>query len=243
MLAVEQPPPLIGQQALSHEFRSMNNPLPLLTICLLTRFGPEHAAPAIDQLLTQANAALRNGHGLRFPSALERYRQRAGCRNRKTGARLGRREPLEQRGRHARVARRLQRSPAQSHRVFTRLGRMSACMPNTRRLTRLRSTPEQRQAHKNAMRNFVLGGAELAGRSRAFCRHSGAPGRAGPEVQRERAGRDRMPSLLRRRFRARLGSRTMSSTLPWPPPGQKARKGFQAHPENAVLPAGDAVCP
>jgi oligopeptidase A len=39
----------------------------------------------------------------------------------------------------------------------------SACLPNTRPSTRHSLNAEQRQAHRNALRNFVLGGAELQG--------------------------------------------------------------------------------
>jgi oligopeptidase A len=43
----------------------------------------------------------------------------------------------------------------------------SACTPSTRPLIPVDSlNPEQRQAHKNALRNFVLGGADLQGAAR-----------------------------------------------------------------------------
>lgn len=43
---------------------------------------------------------------------------------------------------------------------------------------------EQKQALKNALRGFVLSGAELQGAAKErFCPDSGAPGRADTEIQ------------------------------------------------------------
>ena len=140
-----------------------------------------------------------------FPSRLERHRQGAGHRHRRAQPRLGR-------GRATSTAwptrpncappttRPCRRSPTSG----PAWARTSGCTPSTRPSTPATLNAEQRQAHKNAIRNFVLGGAELHGRRQgALRRHPGAPGRAEPEVQRERARRHRRLRLLRRRGRTR----------------------------------------
>jgi hypothetical protein len=110
-----------------------------------------------------------------FPAAMGGHLPRTGCCHRTTRHRLGRCQPPQQRGRHTGAAGGLQRhacprSPSSGPAWVP----TSACTPSTRPLIPSRPEPEQRQAHKNAMRNFVLGGADLQGRrTRALCRHPG----------------------------------------------------------------------
>ena len=75
---------------------------------------------------------------------------------------------------------------------------------------------------------------------RPLRRHPGAPGRAQPEVQRERARRHRCLFVLRRR--RGTGRRAAGRGPGRPGRGAGGRQGrLQAHAEDAQLPAGHAV--
>ena len=135
-------------------------------------------------------SARARGAGDRRPAARRRTRARARRRPRRAGrvrravggarrrrraavARLGRGGPPEQVCRHARAARRLQREPAPGHRASTPgWAPTSGCTPSTRRSTadaEALSAP-RRRALANAMRDFVLGGAELQGAAKRALR-------------------------------------------------------------------------
>jgi oligopeptidase A len=78
---------------------------------------------------------------------------------------------------------------------WTRLGADERLYAKYKAIDPSQLNHEQRQAHRNALRNFVLGGAELEGADRErFARDPGAPGRTGAEIQRKRARRHRQHS-------------------------------------------------
>ena len=75
---------------------------------------------------------------------------------------------------------------------WTRLGSDERLYAKYKAMDPAQLTAEQTQAHTNAKRGFVLGGADLQGEAKtAFCLASGAPGRTGTKIQRKRARRDR----------------------------------------------------
>ena len=126
---------------------------------------PEHVAPALDELLRDAESALDRAGGPDVPAALRRAVGRARRRDRAPVARLGHGEPSEPGVRHARAARRVQREPAARHRVLHPPGRRRAAVrqvPGDRRRRRCarRAAPpraEQRGARLRAGRRANCG--------------------------------------------------------------------------------------
>ena len=214
---------------------------PLLDFSGLPRFDAiraEHVAPAVDTLLADARAsgrARRHGSRSRPPgtTVVEPLADVA----RPARSRVGRRPAPQRRRQHAGAARRLQRQPAEGHRVphrprpgpapvrpLSRAGRVARL--------RARSTPRRRRVVANELRDFRLGGAELPDDAQGALQ--GRAGRARQPVgavRRQRARRDqRVGALRRRRSRARRRA------------GRRARRGARARPQPTGSPAGSSRC-
>jgi oligopeptidase A len=148
-------------------YGDMTDKNPLLDFSGLPRFDaikPEHVTPAIDTLLARA-APWWSSCKRRRRRELGQLRHAAGKRHRTAGPRLGHRQSSEQRGGHARTARRLQREPAQSHRVLDRTGPERSAVRQIQgaaRLGRIRhAVAGAQRIIDNAVRDFRMGGAEL----------------------------------------------------------------------------------
>jgi hypothetical protein len=145
----------------------MSNPLlDFSDLPLFDRITPGDVAPAIDSCWPTPTRRWKPSPHPDFPADWTAISSGAGRGHRAPGPRLGRRQPPQRRGRHARAARRLQRAPAQaSPSSGPDWAPTSACTPSTRPSTR---GPERRTAPgpRNAMRNFRAVGAELQGEAK-----------------------------------------------------------------------------
>jgi oligopeptidase A len=145
----------------------MNNPLLSFDdLPLFDQIVPEHVAPAIAQLLTESSAALETVTAPDFPA---RWTDIAGVLDVST-EKLGRAwgavshlnsvaDTPELRAAYNEVLPKVTE-------FFTRLGADERLYAKYKAIDPATLNAEQRQAHKNAIRNFVLGGAELLGADR-----------------------------------------------------------------------------
>ena len=130
----------------------------------------------------------------------------------------------------------------QGHRVLdpAGLGRAAVCQVQGHR-RRPRCNAEQRQAHKNAMRNFVLGGAELTGAARSASPPSRSARPSCSQKFSENA-LDATDAFAYYAARGRTGRRAGRRDPGRPRRGAGRGQGrLQAHAEDALLPAGHAV--
>ena len=144
----------------------MTSSNPLLDFTDLPRFDevrPEHVAPAVDELLAQADQALATVTAAGFPSrwddiakVLETATERLGRAWGVVSHLNGVADTPELRAAYNAVL------PKVTD-FWTRLGSDERLFAKYKAIDPATLTPEQRQAHKNAIRNFVLGGAELTG--------------------------------------------------------------------------------
>ena len=145
----------------------MNNPLLSFNdLPLFDQITHQHVAPAMAQLLTEASAALETVTTPEFPA---NWIAIAGVLDVST-EKLGRAwsavnhlnsvaDTLELRAAYNEVLPKVTE-------FFTRLGADERLYAKYKAIDPATLNAEQRQAHKNAMRNFVLGGAELTGADR-----------------------------------------------------------------------------
>ena len=144
----------------------MTSSNPLLAFTDLPRFDevrPEHVAPAVDELLAQADQALATVTAADFPSrwddiakVLETATERLGRAWGVVSHLNGVADTPELRAAYNAML------PKVTD-FWTRLGSDERLFAKYKAIDPATLTPEQRQAHKNAIRNFVLGGAELTG--------------------------------------------------------------------------------
>jgi len=141
-----------------------NNPLLDFTdLPLFDRIRPDHVAPAVDVLLADAEAALQTVTAPEFPSdwttiakvldvASERFSRAWGA----VGHLNAVADTPELRAAYNEAMPRVTA-------FWTRLGSDERLYAKYKAIDPATLNPEQRQAHRNAVRNFVLGGAELQG--------------------------------------------------------------------------------
>ncbi len=145
----------------------MNNPLLCFDdLPLFDRIRPEHVASAIDRLLMDANAALETVTASDFPA---RWDALAGVLDVAT-ERLGRAwnavSHLNSVADTPQLRAAYNEALPKVTEFSTRLGADQRLYAKYKAIDPSTLNPEQRQAHKNAVRNFVLGGAELVGAQR-----------------------------------------------------------------------------
>ena len=145
----------------------MNNPLlSFEDLPLFDQVRPEHVAPAIEQLLAQADASLETVTAAGFAAewnaiagvldvAVEKLSRAWGAVNHLKSVA----DTPELRTAYNLILPKVTE-------FFTRLGSDQRLYAKYKQIEAGTLTTEQRQAHKNALRNFVLGGAELAGAQR-----------------------------------------------------------------------------
>jgi oligopeptidase A len=143
---------------------------PLLDFSGLPRFDdarPEHVAPAVDALIAQADAALGEVVAPEFPADWRRLAARLDVATERLGRAWGMVSHLhsvadtpEWRAAYTAALPRVTE-------FFTRLGADERLYAKYKAIDRATLNPEQRRAHDNALRNFVLSGAELEGEAKA----------------------------------------------------------------------------
>ncbi|MDO9166447.1 MAG: M3 family metallopeptidase [Rhodoferax sp.] len=145
----------------------MNNPLLSFDdLPLFDQIRPEHVAPAIDQLLTQANTALETVTASDFPARWSDIASVLDVSTEKLGRAWGAVSHLNSVADTPELRAAYNEALPKVTEFFTRLGADERLYAKYKAIDAATLNPEQRQAHKNAMRNFVLGGAELAGADR-----------------------------------------------------------------------------
>jgi oligopeptidase A len=145
----------------------MNNPLLSFNdLPLFDRIKPEHVAPAIDQLLADANAALETVTAPDFPARWSDIASVLDVSTEKLGSSWGAVSHLNSVADTPELRAAYNEALPKVTEFFTRLGADERLYAKYKAIDPFSLNAEQRQAHKNAMRNFVLGGAELVGADR-----------------------------------------------------------------------------
>ena len=147
----------------------MNNQNPLLDFSdtpLFDRILPEHVGPAVETLLAQAQTALNNVTTGHFPADWNQISAVLDVATEKLGRAWGAvghlnavADTLELRAAYNAAL------PAVTE-FYTRLGADERLYAKYKAIDAATLNSEQKQAHKNAMRNFVLSGAELTGQAK-----------------------------------------------------------------------------
>jgi oligopeptidase A len=145
----------------------MNNPLLSFDdLPLFDRIAPGHVAPAVDQLLAQANAALETVTAAGFPARWNDIACVLDVSTERLGRAWGAVSHLNSVADTPELRAAYNESLPKITEFFTRLGADERLYAKYKAIDTATLNAEQRQAHRNAMRNFVLGGAELAGADR-----------------------------------------------------------------------------
>ncbi|MDB5828913.1 MAG: oligopeptidase, partial [Variovorax sp.] len=130
---------------------------------LFDKIQPEHVAPAVDALLAESDAALETVTAPAFPSdwtAISKVLDVASERFSRAWGAVGHLNAVADTPElRAAYNEAMPRVTA----FWTRLGSDERLYAKYKAIDVATLDPEQRQAHKNAVRNFVLGGAELQG--------------------------------------------------------------------------------
>ncbi len=145
----------------------MNNPvLSFDDLPLFDQVRPEHVAPAMEHLLAQADGALETATAASFAAEWNAIAGVLDVAVEKLGRAWGVVNHLKsvEDAPELRAAYNLVLPKVTE--FLTRLGSDQRLYAKYKQIDPATLTAEQRQAHKNALRNFVLGGAELAGGQR-----------------------------------------------------------------------------
>jgi oligopeptidase A len=136
-------------------------PLPLFDQIL-----PEHVAPAIETLLEKASQALDTVTAPAFPSQWEAIARELDVATEKLGIAWGAVSHLKSVADTPELRAAYNAMLPAVTDFWTRLGADERLFAKYKAIDVQTLNTEQRQAHKNAIRNFVLGGADLAGAQR-----------------------------------------------------------------------------
>jgi len=142
---------------------------PLLSFDNLPSFdqiGPEHVAPAIEQLLAQANAALAQVTSPGFDASWNAIARVLDVAAEQLGRAWGAVSHLNSVADTPELRAAYNAALPIVTEFYTRLGADEQLFAKYKAIPPTSLTPEQTQAHANALRNFVLGGAELQGADR-----------------------------------------------------------------------------
>ncbi|MHB1123788.1 MAG: M3 family metallopeptidase [Ramlibacter sp.] len=144
----------------------MTSSNPLLDFTDLPRFDevrPEHVAPAVDELLAQADQALATVTAAGFPSRWDEIAKALETATERLGRAWGVVSHLNGVADTPELRAAYNAALPKVTDFWTRLGSDERLFAKYKAIDPATLTAEQRQAHKNAIRNFVLGGAELTG--------------------------------------------------------------------------------
>jgi oligopeptidase A len=144
----------------------MNPLLQFDTLPLFDQILPEHVAPAIDTLLGTANAALEKVTLPEFPAQWNAIARELDVATEKLGVAWGAVSHLNSVADTPELRAAYNAALPLVTEFWTRLGSDERLYAKYKAIDAETLNPEQVQAHKNAMRNFVLGGAELTGADR-----------------------------------------------------------------------------
>ena len=142
---------------------------PLLSFDDLPRFDqirPEHVAPAIEQLLAQADAALQTVTASDFPADWTGISRVLDVATEQLSRAWGAVNHLNSVADTPELRAAFNAALPKVTEFYTRLGCDERLYAKYKAIAPEGLDAEQRQAHSNALRNFVLGGAELHGAQR-----------------------------------------------------------------------------
>ncbi|MGH6625118.1 MAG: M3 family metallopeptidase [Burkholderiaceae bacterium] len=142
----------------------MSNPLlDFQDLPLFDRIEPAHVAPAMDALLAQANTALETVTQADFPAQWAAIAQVLDVATEKLGRAWGAVSHLNGVADTPELRAAYNEALPRVTEFWTRLGADERLYAKYKTIDPATLDAEQRQAHKNAVRNFVLSGAELTG--------------------------------------------------------------------------------
>ncbi len=143
---------------------AMSNPLLDFTdLPLFADVRPEHVAPAMDSLLAEATSALEKVTPPDFPARWDDIAKVLDSATEKLGRSWGVVSHLNSVADTPELRAAYNEALPKVTDFWTRLGSDERLYAKYKAIDPASLNPEQRQAHKNAIRNFVLGGAELTG--------------------------------------------------------------------------------
>ena len=142
----------------------MTNPLlDFQDLPLFDRIRPEHVGPAIDQLLAASEAALDAVVAPDFPADWKALSTRLDCTTERLSLAWGAVSHLNGVADTPELRAAYNAALPKVTEFWTRLGSDERLYAKYKAIDPATLNPEQRQARTNAIRNFVLGGAELQG--------------------------------------------------------------------------------
>lgn len=145
----------------------MNNPLLSFDdLPLFDQIKPGDVAPAVDQLLAAASTALETVTTPDFPPRWSDIARVLDVATEKLGRAWGAVNHLNSVADTPELRAAYNEALPKITEFFTRLGADERLYAKYKAIDPAALNAEQRQAHKNALRNFVLGGAELVGADR-----------------------------------------------------------------------------
>ncbi len=145
----------------------MNNPLLSFDdLPLFDQIKPTDVAPAIDALLAQASKALETVTTAEFPARWQDIAKVLDVATEQLGRAWGAVSHLNSVADTPELRAAYNEALPRVTEFFTRLGADERLYAKYKAIDVASLNAEQTQAHKNAMRNFVLGGAELVGADR-----------------------------------------------------------------------------
>ncbi|MBC5783681.1 M3 family metallopeptidase [Ramlibacter sp. USB13] len=142
----------------------MSNPLlDFKDLPLFDQVRPEHVAPAMDELLGQADQALAAVTAPDFPADWNAIAKVLDVATERLGRAWGMVGHLNAVADTPELRAAYNEALPRVTEFWTRLGADEKLYAKYKAIAPAKLTPEQRQAHKNALRNFTLSGAELTG--------------------------------------------------------------------------------
>lgn len=142
----------------------MNNPLlDFSGLPLFDRILPEHVGPAMDELLVKADAALEQVTAPDFPASWSEISRVLDVATENFGRAWGAVSHLNSVADTPELRAAYNAALPKVTEFSTRLGADERLYAKYKAIDLASLNTEQRQAHKNAIRNFVLSGAELTG--------------------------------------------------------------------------------
>ena len=142
----------------------MTNPLlDFSDLPLFDRILPAHVSPAVDALLLEADAALEKVTATDFPSSWHAIAGTLDVATEKLGRAWGAVSHLNSVADTPELRAAYNAALPRVTEYWTRLGADERLYAKYKAIDVASLNDEQRQAHKNAMRNFVLSGADLTG--------------------------------------------------------------------------------
>ncbi|MDB5958394.1 M3 family metallopeptidase [Ramlibacter sp.] len=142
----------------------MSNPLlDFKDLPLFDQVRPEHVAPAMDELLGQADQALTAATQPDFPADWNEIARVLDVATERLGRAWGMVGHLNAVADTPELRAAYNEALPRVTEFWTRLGADEKLYAKYKAIDAAKLTPEQRQAHKNALRNFTLSGAELTG--------------------------------------------------------------------------------